>query len=202
VALGVHDTGDLAVASLAVLVGWVLADLVSGVVHWWADRVASENTPLVGPTFVRPFREHHEDPLGICRNDWVGTNGNTCIVMLPFLVGACFWLPAEPAGAGSLFASAAFVTLAVSAGLTNQIHKWAHQPRAPRGVRALQRAGLLLSSGHHARHHTPPFARHYCITTGWLNPAIDALGLFPALEGRLARVGRREPGRRAGRAAQ
>ena len=58
----VEGFGDAALVALAALAGWVLADLVSGVVHWWADRVASEDTPLLGPHFVRPFREHHEDP--------------------------------------------------------------------------------------------------------------------------------------------
>ena len=201
VARGVHGPGELALVGLAGLVGWVLADLVSGVVHWWADRIASEDTPLFGPTFVRPFREHHEDPLGICRNDWVETNGNTCIVMLPFLLAACFWLPGQPLGGAPLFISSAFVSLALWSGLTNQIHRWAHEPRAPRVVRMLQGSGLLLSSGHHARHHTPPFARHYCITSGWLNPLLDSLGVFPALEGLLVRPLRGASPRRAGRTA-
>jgi ubiquitin-conjugating enzyme E2 variant len=201
VARGVQGAGELALVGLALLVGWVLADLVSGVVHWWADRIASEDTPIFGPAFVRPFREHHEDPLGICRNDWVETNGNTCIAMLPFLLAACLWPPPQPLGGGLLFSSSAFVALALWSGLTNQIHCWAHQPRPPRVVRALQRAGLLLSSGHHARHHTPPFARHYCITTGWLNPLLDSLGVFPALEDLRARTLRSAAPRPARRAA-
>ena len=30
----------------------------------------------------------------------------------------------------------------------------------------------------HQVHHTAPFDRYYCITTGWLNPAIEKLGWF------------------------
>jgi len=185
VARAVEGLADLAWLALASLAGWVLADLVSGVVHWWADRIASERFPLLGSTFVRPFREHHEDPLGICRSDWVGTNGNTCIVVLPFVLLACFWQPWPAGGAGGLFASAAFVSLASWSVATNQIHKWAHAPRVPGPVRGLQRAGIFLSPGHHARHHTPPYARRYCITAGRFDALLDAIGLFPALEGLL-----------------
>ena len=39
------------------------ADFVSGFVHWLADTYANATTPFVGPKFVKPFREHHIDPL-------------------------------------------------------------------------------------------------------------------------------------------
>lgn len=185
---GVDGAGDLAVVGLALLVGLLLADLTSGLVHWWADRIASEDFPLLGPLFVRPFREHHEDPTGICRHDFFETNGNTCMVVLPFLAAACLLSPGAPAGRGALFASATFLALVVWSCLTNQIHKWAHLPRVPAGVRRLQRARLVLSPGHHAEHHEPPFARRYCITTGWLDPLVDGLRVFLALEHLLGRL--------------
>jgi hypothetical protein len=64
---------------------------------------------------------------------------------------------------------------------TNHIHRWAHARRPPPIVGALQRAGLVLSPAHHARHHR----RHdgaYCVTCGWLNPLIDGSGVLAALE--------------------
>jgi len=185
---GVDGAADLATVGLALVVGLLLADLTSGLVHWWADRMAREDFPLLGPLFVLPFREHHEDPTGICRHDFFETNGNTCMVVLPFLGAACLSTLAAPVGRGALFASATFVALVVWSCLTNQIHKWAHLPRVPAAVHRLQQVRLLLSPRHHAEHHEPPFARRYCITTGWLDPLLDGLQVFPALERLLGRL--------------
>jgi ubiquitin-conjugating enzyme E2 variant len=48
----------------AALCGWLLADLFSGLVHWALDSFGSVRTPVLGPAFIRPFREHHADPQG------------------------------------------------------------------------------------------------------------------------------------------
>src|SRR5690606_1851621 len=47
---------------LTVTVGYLAADLASGVVHWLFDRFGTVDTPFFGPRFVAPFREHHETP--------------------------------------------------------------------------------------------------------------------------------------------
>lgn len=188
----VRDAGDALLLLAAALAGLLAADFVSGLVHWWADRVADAKTPWLGPGFIRPFREHHDDPLGIVRHGFAETNGNNCAVVLPLLVAAL----AIPLGTGraALFAGGLALGLAVFSALTNQIHKWAHQPRAPRPVRWLQRAGLILEPRAHALHHAAPHDCHYCITTGWLNPLLDRAGLFAAFERALgpAASGRRQ----------
>ena len=65
---------------------------------------------------------------------------------------------------------------------TNQFHKWAHQTHPPRFVAWLQEKRLVLSSSHHAIHHTYPHDRYYCITVGWLNPWLERIRFFPRLE--------------------
>jgi ubiquitin-conjugating enzyme E2 variant len=49
-------------------------------------------------------------------------------------------------------------------------------------VRALQARGVLLGRTEHAAHHTRPYDRHYCITTGWCNRPLDAIEFFRRLE--------------------
>jgi hypothetical protein len=186
-ARGVGGAGDAAWVAAGLLAGWVAADFASGLVHWWADRIAREDFPLLGESFVRPFREHHLEPSSICDHGLLETNGNNCLVVLPFLGIAWLLVPPLPGGSAALLGTAGFLGLAAAGCLTNQIHKWAHLPRVPAALGWLQRAGLLLSPEHHARHHTPPFTSRYCITTGWLDPLLDRLGFFPALERMLQR---------------
>ena len=61
---------------------FMLADFVFGFVHCAADNFGSPQTPVFGVAFIRPFRDHHRDPLDITRHDFVETNGNSCIVNL------------------------------------------------------------------------------------------------------------------------
>ncbi len=59
---------------------------------------------------------------------------------------------------------------------------WAHMDRPPRLARWLQHCRLVLTPRCHARHHSRDFQTSYCITTGWLNPLLDAVEFFPRLE--------------------
>lgn len=151
------------------LAAWLTADLLSGLVHWALDSYGSARTPLVGPAFIRPFREHHADALAITRHDFVETNGASCLGALPLLLGAA----AAPVGA--LQAYLVFTSLGALA--ANQCHKWAHADPSgvPRTARLLQRLRLILPPGGHARHHRPPFDCDYCTASGWLNGTLNLL---------------------------
>jgi len=159
------------------IVAYVAADFVSGIVHCAADNFGHERTPIFGTAFIKPFREHHRDPKAITRHDFVESNGNSCIVNLLVLLPLYVYLPV----AHNAYAFLAGVfTLAFTLAIlgTNQFHKWAHMDMPPNFVRRMQRAGLILRPSHHEVHHTAPFDRYYCITTGWLNPAVEKLGMF------------------------
>ena len=78
-------------------------------------------------------------------------------------------------------------TLAIA--LTNLFHRWAHAARVPPLVARLQRSGLVLSPARHALHHSGAHDRAYCVTTGWLNRPLDAIGFFAALERAVRRAG-------------
>jgi len=169
-----------AIASLfGVGAGLVAADLVSGIVHWIGDTWGTPDWPILGPTLIRPFREHHEDPQAIVRHDFVETNGASSIGAL-ILLGAALAIPLDQI-AGDLVAST-LLSLSTWLFATNQIHKWAHAAQRPRAVTWLQERRWILSPSHHALHHAAPFDRYYCITTGWLNPLLVKIGFFDALE--------------------
>ena len=81
-----------------------------------------------------------------------------------------------------------WVPLAVIAGLTNPIHQWAHMPRPPRVIRALQAVRLLLGRDEHHRHHWRPYDCRYCITTGWCNRPLEAIGFYRRMEQLITRL--------------
>jgi ubiquitin-conjugating enzyme E2 variant len=173
--------------ALALLVGYLVADFASGVAHWLFDRYFTVETPLVGQNFVKPFREHHVDPKGITRHDFVETNGNNCIGTVPFLA-AMHLLPLPDDDPLWLLAQSGVAALMLFVFCTNQFHAWAHADEVPPPIGLLQRLGLILRTRHHDIHHRAPFDRYYCITTGWLNPLLYRVQFFPRVEGLIWRL--------------
>jgi plasmanylethanolamine desaturase len=169
-----------------IVVAYLVADLMSGLVHFAADTFGSRRTPILGPMFVAPFRDHHTDPLEITSHDLVDTNGNTAVpAMMPLLAMNLFPVQ-EAAWAWHLgvFTSA----LCAFGLLTNQVHKWAHSASPPALAAWAQSRNLILSPKRHAHHHEAPFESHYCITSGWTEPLMGwATGV--ARRRRLAAVG-------------
>ncbi|EMY78675.1 kua-ubiquitin conjugating enzyme hybrid localization domain protein [Leptospira weilii serovar Ranarum str. ICFT] len=162
-----------------ILLSYLGADFLSGLVHFLGDSVGSENTPIFGPAFIFPFRDHHVDPKGITRHDFIETNGNNCLVSLPILVYYVFFW--ESGGVfGSLLALFWFFLL-LGIFATNQIHKWAHQDSPLAIIKTLQKYKLILGPEHHKIHHTPPHETYFCITTGWLNPILKFLKFYETL---------------------
>jgi plasmanylethanolamine desaturase len=164
---------SLAVAFVVVglaVAAFALADLLSGVVHFLFDTVGSPDTPIIGQKFIKPFRDHHSDPLAMTRGDFVAVNADNFFVCLPVLTPAVTFLDVSehPYLASFLLALMAPVLM------TNQIHKWAHVPRAPRLVQLLQNRGLVLSIDHHDVHHSEPRNRNYCITWGAMDRVLNA----------------------------
>ena len=162
------------------------ADFAAGLLHWLADTFFTPDSPWVGPSVIRAFREHHVDPGAIARKGRVEVSGQNCFACLPLLALAA------AAGVGGVTFVLAF-TAAIAA--TNLFHQWAHADLGsggvPAGVRALQRSGWILGAEHHALHHSGAHDCAYCVTTGWLNPLLDRVDFFGGLERAIRRLGPR-----------
>ncbi|CAN5540692.1 hypothetical protein BH09MYX1_BH09MYX1_46080 [soil metagenome] len=166
---------------LALLTGYLGADFVSGFAHWTFDTWWSPDTPIIGRTFVRTFREHHVDQTAITRHDFVETNGSNSLAALS-LAGTGFALRGDESSRFGAFMAATFFVAALCTSVTSQIHKWAHMKRPPAVIRFLQRARVIITKDAHSLHHAAPYAKSYCITCGWLNPSLNFLRFFPVLE--------------------
>eukprot|EP01112_Ceratiomyxa_fruticulosa_P009837 TRINITY_DN2583_c0_g1_i2.p1 TRINITY_DN2583_c0_g1~~TRINITY_DN2583_c0_g1_i2.p1 ORF type:complete len:267 (-),score=41.49 TRINITY_DN2583_c0_g1_i2:200-1000(-) len=157
-----------------------LADFFSGVAHWIADTWGKIDTPVIG-NFIRSFREHHLEPVAITHHDFIETNGDSCLVVLPFLIANAF-APMQSNSIRDLFLVSFVLLLCFWIMLTNQIHKWSHTYKPSRHISILQDTGIILSKRDHNKHHQIPFDRNYCITTGWLNPWLTSLGFWRRME--------------------
>ena len=151
---------------LAALCGWLLADLFSGLVHWALDSFGSVRTPVVGPAFIRPFREHHAEPEAMTRHDFIEINGASCLGCLPLLFLSLFLID---------FFHSVVVFTCVGILFTNQCHKWAHMDAPPMLVKMMQNLRLILRPDEHRLHHTPPYNSHFCTASGWLNRPLNTL---------------------------
>lgn len=176
----VERSDELAPALLLALpLGYLLADAISGCVHWFADTCFDEGTPIVGRLLIQPFREHHRDALGITRHGFLEVCGNNCAAcLLP--LGAAWPVLAAHDGLGRAggFGLALLLATTVFVSATNAFHRWAHSSDPPSSVAWLQRHRLILSPEHHALHHEGGHDRAYCVTNGWLNPLLDRGQLF------------------------
>src|SRR2546425_1171699 len=153
----------------------LLVDFVSGVVHWAEDTFWTETTPVVGRWIVEPNVLHHNDGSAFTQNNWLPSSWDLLVVGA--LILGLAWLLDQLSWRVWLF-----VIVGINA---NQIHKWNHVPptHVPTWVRVLQRICVLQSSAHHVAHHRGEKNSHYCVITPALNPLLDRVGFWAALDG-------------------
>ncbi|MFO0584644.1 MAG: fatty acid desaturase CarF family protein [Anaeromyxobacter sp.] len=165
------DAAWLAVRMLGAL---VLVDLVSGLVHWAEDTFWTEDTPVLGRWIVRPNVLHHQDGAAFVSKGWWASSWDLALAGA-VIVGVAWW-------AGAL--TAPVWLFAVVGANANQLHKWTHVPasRVPGPVRWLMRARVLQDARHHGAHHRGEKNTAYCVVTPWVNPVLDRMGFWRALE--------------------
>lgn len=163
----------------ALLLGVAAADFASGLLHWAADTWGRADLPVIGRRILVPFRVHHINPDDFLRRRFPDTNGDVAAINVPLLLGLLV-VPLESTWQHAV--AVCGLAVCVVGGMTNQIHQWAHMPSPPGVVRLLQWLGLFLGPRDHAVHHQRPYHGHYCITTGWCNGPLEAIGFFRRLE--------------------
>lgn len=176
-----HSLKNLWVVICSSILGMALADFFSGLFHWIADTWGTLETPGLGNTFIRSFREHHLEPVAITKHDFIETNGDNCMITVPFLMLTSF-TSIRQNNLSDLFTVSFLISLCFWVMITNQIHKWSHTHKPNQIVSFLQSTGVILSKHAHNKHHQIPFDRNYCITNGWLNPWLTSIGFWRRTE--------------------
>ena len=181
--LGWRVTSTLALAQwwvpVALLGGLAAADSASGLVHWAADTWGRDDCPVIGPRLLVPFRVHHVNPDDFLRRRFVDTNGEVAGVAVPILL-ALLAVPLDhAAGQAVAVFGLGFCGLGVAHEPDPSVG--AHAGTAGAGTGA---AGMRSPPRPHRARRSPWAAVQcrYCITTGWCNAPLDAIGFFRRLE--------------------
>ena len=166
----------------------MLADLLTGFVHWFEDRYMSSHSLNFLNSIAEENDLHHRKPTAmLVNNGWVNMRSAAAVgwplALLLFALGAptIVWL--------TIFFST----------FGNLVHRFAHTPRQqlPRWIRGLQEFGLFISHDHHDAHHRSMkrlIPKHeagykFCPMTDWVNPIVDGLRFWYVLEWCFARFG-------------
>ncbi len=163
----------LSIASQIVLL-IALADLLAGAVHWAEDAYGTEHTPVLGPLVIRPNIVHHHFPRFFTKLTWWQSSWELLLVGVGVIVAA--------AATGHLgWQVVLFGFVSVNA---NQVHKWSHRTRAENGriISALQDWYILQTPRQHGLHHSDPKNTYYCPITNFVNPILERVRFWAALE--------------------
>lgn len=155
--------------------GWLLADLLSGVLHWLEDRFGPgrEHWPFLGSQIFAPNIRHHSHPTEFLLSGFIGRNWTTWAAVAPIALALVLVFGLQPW----------IISAVIGGAMANEIHAWAHRKTmAPRWALPLQRIGLIQSPRQHAVHHIPEHTRNYCIVTDWLNPPLEHYDFWQLLE--------------------
>ena len=167
--------------SAAGFIGYLMADLLTGSIHWFCDTFFSEKTPFIGSFIIFPFREHHKHPYLITEDKFIEQDTTSFFVLLPALVTAFYSSKIYDETLLLYFSHSCLVGLAIGAFSTNLFHKWAHMDNPPKIIQKFQNMGVILNHERHKIHHAN-HDRSFCVTSGLLNPLLDKIKFFPAIE--------------------
>jgi ubiquitin-conjugating enzyme E2 variant len=153
---------------------FLVADLIVGLVHWAEDSYGSPEWPLIGAAVIAPNLLHHAKPRAFLENSWWKSADLQVVAGAALIAVAwlCGWFSAE------------LLLVVVLAANANEVHRWAHRTKAENGrlVTWLQRLKLVQGRAHHGRHHGGQRNSAYCAITAWVDPLLDGMRLWRALE--------------------
>ena len=198
----------------ALLLGWYLADLSSGLVHMYMDyRPCSPGKRLADLFFYAgsresdeyltmlrdrmatinaferisyDFKNHHPRPDALGRRPLWRLIGSTVIVAaLPLSLLGNLSVVAFPIPG---WVMAGLVSFLVGGAFAQYFHGSLHRTQNPWFINALRRVGLLMTPTAHQIHHDT-LRRDFATNCGWSNPVINRLFLMLERQGRLDAAG-------------
>uniref|UniRef100_A0A0D6QUI5 Lipid desaturase domain-containing protein n=1 Tax=Araucaria cunninghamii TaxID=56994 RepID=A0A0D6QUI5_ARACU len=175
-AMAMDSVESVLAGLVATYLGYVFADLGTGIYHWGIDNYGDASTRIFGSQ-IDAFQGHHKRPWTISRRQFAN-NIHALARPATFVLGLFLLLPEN-------VVVDSFVGVATGCIVfSQQFHCWAHCKKGelPALVIQLQEMGVLVSRKMHGAHHRPPYDNNYCIVSGMWNPLLDGTKFFRKLE--------------------
>ncbi len=153
---------------------WLLADFITGVVHWWQDAYGNPTWPILGKYVIEPNLLHHQDPRHMLKVSYVN-RVNTSLITAGILI-TIFWL--------SGWHSWQMIVCLLFCSQGNEIHAIAHRSDKENGkfLMFFQKLGIVQRRKTHGWHHKAPYDTNFCVMTEFLNPVLNKINFWTRLE--------------------
>jgi len=152
----------------------LIADFITGFMHWFEDAFITPKTPILGGLVGVPNVEHHRQPglmagrYGFLKRNRVPFGMALIVITISLLLGVLAWQ---------------VVLVCALAALGNEVHEWNHMPKPKNALVAfIMDTGLVQTRRQHALHHKAPYDRYYCTLTNFTNAVLERINFWRALE--------------------
>jgi hypothetical protein len=162
-----------------ILVGFIVADILSGLFHWFEDTYLDYciNIPIIG-AISKDNELHHYFPRSILARSY-SENIETSLPLALTILLLIYFLNKKLFLKYIYF----FISLGFFGGMANLIHRFSHMRDCENNsfIRFLQKTGLLCSHEHHSLHHNL-VNQKYCVITEYNNYVLDSIHFWSGLE--------------------
>ena len=160
---------------LEIITGYLIADFLSGLFHWFRDTYFTPHTQIIGKYLIWPSRLHHIKPRYITEfSDLHLAFQSGYGALLSWWMWIIYFYPQ------SIFLWSLFIFIS----LNDVFHKYTHTTatETPNYIIFLQNIGILQTHRDHHIHHTEPFIKNYCPISPYVNTLLESVYFWRRLE--------------------
>jgi ubiquitin-conjugating enzyme E2 variant len=169
----------------AILIGYFLADVASGLVHWATDTWFSERQ---FGRLIAIAREHHTHPSHILGYRFL-ENATLGSAPSALFIGPLALLIAFLPRSKFLYAiMIVFFLISLTLLFGTSLHNIGHRKAKSFVVKVAQKMRLVITPAYHHVHHSGDQTTRYCTVNGWANPLLDRIGFWRGLERLISRI--------------
>ena len=164
---------------LQIIIGFLLADIVTGVFHWFEDTYLDYciDTPILN-VIAKDNELHHYFPRSIIAYSYLDNIGIPLIITTSVLF--MVYLLNKSIFNNNVYLIVSFAFFCI---MSNVIHRFSHMRECENNgfINFLQKTGIFCSHHHHSLHHTN-INEKYCVITEYNNYILDSIHFWRGLE--------------------